>query len=246
MDVIVSRSKAELGQQAATMGAALIRKAIEENGAASIIVATGASQFEMLSALVKQPVEWSRVSAFHLDEYVDISADHPASFRRYLKERFVDIVKPGAFYYIDGEVEANAECSRLGKLISDHAIDVAFVGIGENGHLAFNDPPADFNTKTPFLLVELDSECRTQQLNEGWFNTLQEVPTKALSMSIHQIMQSRNIICSVPDQRKATAVYNTLKGSVTPEVPASILQRHSNVHLFLDMESSSRVTTDNQ
>ncbi len=246
MDVIVSRSKEELGQQAAAQGAALIRKAIEENGAASIIVATGASQFEMLSALVKQPVDWSRVSAFHLDEYVGISADHPASFRRYLKERFVDIVKPGEFYYIDGEVEANAECSRLGKLISGHTIAVAFVGIGENGHLAFNDPPADFNTKAPFLLVELDHDCRTQQLNEGWFNTLQEVPTKALSMSIYQIMQSQHIICSVPDQRKATAVYNTLKGPVTPEVPASILQRHSNVYLYLDQESSSRITTAHQ
>jgi glucosamine-6-phosphate deaminase len=244
MNIIVSDSKNELGQQAALLGASLIQKAIEVKGAASIIVATGASQFEMLSALVQQTIDWSKVSAFHLDEYIGIPVDHPASFRKYLKERFVEKVHPGAFFYVDGEQDAISECNRLSDIISQHTIDVAFVGIGENGHLAFNDPPADFETKDPFMVVELDEDCRIQQLNEGWFNNLSEVPKKAISMSINQIMKSKSIVCSVPDKRKSVAVYRSLYGPVTLEVPASILQQHPNAHIFLDPKSASEIPVE--
>ena len=243
MNIVISQSKAELGQRAAQIGSRFINEAIDRKGKANIIVATGASQFEMLSELVKADVDWSKVTAFHLDEYIDLPENHPASFRKYLKERFVEKVNPGQFIYINGENDVQNECSRLNNLISQYPIDVAFVGIGENGHLAFNDPPADFETKLPFIAVELDEACRQQQMSEGWFETLEVVPRRAISMSIHQIMLSNHIICSVPDERKSQAVKNTLYGEVSPLVPASILQQHSSVYFFLDLESSSKLPT---
>lgn len=239
MEVTVFESKTELGKAAAKKGASLISEAIARKGKASIIVATGASQFEMLGALIKEEVDWSRVTAFHLDEYIGIPLTHPASFRKYLKERFVDKVPLKAFHYINGEVDSQEECERLGKLIGQQEIDVAFVGIGENGHLAFNDPPADFETEAPYIVVELDDACRQQQLGEGWFSSLEEVPQKAISMSIRQIMKSRTIICSVPDARKARAVKNSLEEIVSPLVPASILTTHNDSWLYLDKESAS-------
>ena len=239
MEVAVFDTKAALGKAAAKKGASLISEAITRKGKASIIVATGASQFEMLGALIKKEVDWSRVTAFHLDEYIGIPLTHPASFRQYLKERFVDKVSLKAFNYINGEVDSQEECERLGKLIGQQEIDVAFVGIGENGHLAFNDPPADFETEAPYIVVELDDACRQQQLGEGWFSSLEEVPQKAISMSIRQIMKSRTIICSVPDARKARAVKNSLEEILSPLVPASILTTHSDAWLFLDQESAS-------
>jgi glucosamine-6-phosphate deaminase len=168
---------------------------------------------------------------------------HPASFRKYLKERFVDQLPqpPAAFHFLDAEGEAATECRRLGALIKQHPIDVAFIGIGENGHLAFNDPPADFETGAPYLVVALDEACRRQQLGEGWFADLGEVPDRAVSMSIRQIMSSAAIVCTVPDARKARAVARTLEGPVTPEVPASILQRHPDCHLFLDGPSAGEL-----
>ena len=241
MNIVISKDKLELGQRAAEVGSNFIQEAIAAKGAANIIVATGASQFEMLSELVQRDVEWSSVHGFHLDEYIDITAEHPASFRKYLKERFVDIVKPQSFHYVNGEEDPSAECDRLHDLIVQHPIDVAFVGIGENGHLAFNDPPADFATKRAFLIVDLDLACRTQQLNEGWFSNLNEVPKQAISMSINQIMASKHIVCTVPDQRKAQAVLDTILGPITPEVPASILQQHPSAYLFLDQNSSSLI-----
>jgi glucosamine-6-phosphate deaminase len=198
----------------------------------------------MLGRLVSEPgIDWSRVTAFHLDEYVGMSTDHPASFRRYLKERFVDRlpVPIGAFHYIDAELDPEAECRRLAELIAPVTIDVAFVGIGENGHLAFNDPPADFRTEEPYLVVELDEACRRQQLGEGWFESLEAVPERAISMSVRQIMKSAAIVCTVPDARKATAVARTLNGPVTPDVPASILQRHPDCHLYLDVHSAGEL-----
>jgi glucosamine-6-phosphate deaminase len=242
MEVIISNTKEELGEKAAGKGAELIRKAVSERGRANIIVATGASQFEMLNELVKEEIDWSKVTAFHLDEYIGIPETHPASFRKYLKERFVDIVSPKEFNFVNGEVDPQKECNRLGDLIGKLSIDVAFVGIGENGHLAFNDPPADFETEESYLVVKLDEACRKQQLGEGWFPSFEDVPEKAISMSIKQIMKSKAIICSVPDVRKADAVKRSLEVKVTPMFPASILRQHNATWLFLDKESSSLLT----
>jgi glucosamine-6-phosphate deaminase len=242
MEIIISGTKQELGQKAAQMGAELIRKAIIVNGKANIIVATGASQFEMLTELVKEDVDWSVVTAFHLDEYVGMSELHPASFRKYLKERFVDVVSPKEFIYVNGESDPFQECARLEKLISKHPIDVAFVGIGENSHLAFNDPPADFDTKEAYLVVNLDEDCRRQQLGEGWFPTINDVPEKAISMSIRQIMKSKAIICCVPDLRKAEAVKKTVEGSISPLIPASIMRQHDATWLYLDSDSASMLS----
>lgn len=247
MQVSISRRKEEMGRRAARDGAALIRQSLEDNGRAVIVVATGASQFEVLDHLVREAdVDWPRVTAYHLDEYVGMSMDHPASFRRYLKERFVDrLPEPiGAFHYISAENNPEEECERLNRLIRDEQVDVAFVGIGENGHLAFNDPPADFETEQPYIVVELDDACRRQQLGEGWFESLEQVPERAVSMSIRQIMKASSIVCTVPDDRKAQAVKNALEGSVTPQVPASILQQHADCRVHLDVRSAARLEAD--
>lgn len=229
----------EMGAAAAKSGADSIRQAIAERGEAFIIVATGASQFDMLAALVCEEIDWDAVTAFHLDEYLGLPMSHPASFRGYLKERFVDQVSLKSFNYIDGEGDAELECARLGALISSVAIDVAFVGIGENAHLAFNDPPADFDTETPYLVVELDEACRKQQLGEGWFPSFADVPKHAISMSIRQIMKSRHIVCTVPDERKAIAVNQCLNGIVSNTAPASILQQHPHTEIYLDNAAAS-------
>jgi glucosamine-6-phosphate deaminase len=242
MQIHTFDTKQELGQQAAADGAAALRKAIQERGQASMIVATGASQFEMLDALSRVPdVGWHRVTGFHLDEYAGMPITHPASFRLYLWQRFVSrLPLPlAAFHFLDGEKDLRGECQRVGAILKQHPIDVAFIGIGENGHLAFNDPPADFQTAEPYIVVELDDACRRQQLGEGWFPTFDEVPKRAISMSIGQIMKSKLIVCSVPDRRKAEAVRNALKGPITPDVPASMLQKHANVTVYLDRESAS-------
>jgi glucosamine-6-phosphate deaminase len=239
MEIIISATKQILGINAAKKGADLIRKAILENGQANIIVATGASQFEMLSELIKSNIDWSCVTAFHLDEYIGIPDSHPASFRKYLKERFVEKVNPAAFYYVNGETNPQEECLRLGEIILNHPIDVAFVGIGENSHLAFNDPPADFETEAAYILVTLNEDCRNQQFGEGWFPSIKEVPERAISMSIRQIMKSRAIICSVPDLRKAEAVKKTVYADISPAIPASILKEHSSCWLYLDKDSAS-------
>jgi glucosamine-6-phosphate deaminase len=208
-----------------------------------LIVATGASQFTVLANLAKEPdLDWKRVTGFHLDEYIGMSAEHPASFRRYLKERFVERVPIGRFHFIDGESPSmEGECQRVSALITAQTIDVALVGIGENGHLAFNDPPADFVTEQPYIIVELDDACRRQQHGEGWFSSLHDVPHQAVSMSVRQILKSKTIVCSVPDERKARAVALALEGPVTPSVPASILQQHSNTTIYLDPPAASKL-----
>jgi glucosamine-6-phosphate deaminase len=242
MNIVIETSKKTLGQRAADHGASMLKRALNQAGTANIAVATGASQFEMLSALVKVPgIAWNRVTAFHLDEYVGLPITHAASFRKYLWERFVSkLPLPLAgFHYVNADEDPQRECDRLGKIITRHPIDVAFIGIGENGHIAFNDPPADFKATRPYLVVKLDETCRRQQLGEGWFRTLAAVPRRAISMSPHQIMKSKAIVCTVPDQRKAQAVKNTLEGEVTPNVPASILKNHPNITLFLDRGSAS-------
>ncbi len=236
MELVLCQDTTDLGQRAAAAGARQIRQALARQGHAAIIVATGASQFATLAALVKEPeIDWSRVVAFHLDEYIGLPATHPASFRKFLHERFVDLVPLKAFHEVQADAaDPVAECDRLGEIISRESIDVAFIGIGENGHLAFNDPPADFETTRPYLVVQLDEACRQQQLGEGWFPTLDDVPKQAISMGVKQILKSHALICSVPDARKAIAVRNTVEGPVTPDVPASILQQHPNTLLFVD------------
>jgi glucosamine-6-phosphate deaminase len=242
MKINIKDDALEMGKQAAVCGAEAIRRAIAERGRANIIVATGASQFTMLEALVAEPVDWSKVTGFHLDEYLRIPNTHPASFRKYLKERFVDRVPLAAFHYVNGDAaDPRAECDRLGKLIANYPIDVAFIGIGENGHLAFNDPPADFETEQAYLVVNLDEACRRQQMGEGWFATLDDVPKQAISMAVRQILKSQLIVCSVPDARKAAAVHGAVKGPVTPDCPASILQQHANCQLFLDKASAGMI-----
>ena len=207
----------------------------------NLVVATGASQFTVLSHLISQPdIDWSRVHGFHLDEYVGLSDNHPASFCRYLRKRFVEQVPLASFEYIRGDcLNPDDECSRLADLLEGYILDLAFVGIGENGHLAFNDPPADFENENSYLVVELDEVCRRQQMGEGWFEILEEVPLQAISMSIRQIMKIENIVCSVPDLRKAEAVELALEGPVTPDLPASILQHHQKVKVFLDQKAAS-------
>jgi glucosamine-6-phosphate deaminase len=243
MNISIASTKQEMGAQAAQTGAQKIREALTQKDEVSIILATGASQLEMLDVLVKEDIDWSRVNVFHLDEYIGISERHSASFRRYLKERFSNRLPTPvrAFHYIDGEGDPKMECRRLGGLISNTTVSVAFIGIGENGHIAFNDPPADFTTDTPYLVVKLDDACRRQQLGEGWFETIDDVPTQAISMSVRQIMKSETIICTVPDRRKSVAVKNAVEGPVTPLAPASILQQHEDCRLFLDRESASQL-----
>ena len=242
MEVKIFDDKNTLGQ-AAAKGAVYIRKAIAERGHANIIVATGASPFEMLSALTKEPgIDWSKVNIFHLDEYIGLPEDHPAGFRKYLRERFINKLpcKPASFHPVDGSApDPEAVCARLGKEISASPIDVAFVGIGENGHIAFNDPPADFDTEKEYLVITLDKVCRNQQLGEGWFPTFDDVPKQAISMSPKQIMKSAAIINTVPDLRKAQAVKGALQGPVSNLCPASILQQHPDCTTFLDRDSAS-------
>jgi glucosamine-6-phosphate deaminase len=242
MQIRTFETKQQLAQAAAGDGAAFIRKALRERGEANIIVATGASQFEVLNTLAREPdIAWHRVTGFHLDEYAGLPITHPASFRLYLWQRFISkLPLPlAAFHFLDGQRDVESECQRVGAMLQKHPIDVAFVGIGENGHLAFNDPPADFQTESPYIVVELDDACRRQQLGEGWFPTFDDVPRRAISMSIRQIMKSKAIVCSVPDLRKAEAVKNSLRAPVTPQVPASILQQHAQAVVYLDRESAS-------
>ena len=240
MEIIISNNISELGKAAGTEAATLIRQAIAEKNSANIILATGTSQFETLNHLVsEQGIDWGKVVMFHLDEYIGLPITAKASFRKYLKERFIEkLPSLKAAHLINGEEDAEKECKRLGDLITKHPIDIALVGIGENGHLAFNDPPADFETEEPYIIVQLDEACREQQLGEGWFETFDEVPHRAISMSIKQIMKSNHIICCVPDSRKAIAVKNTLEQAVSNLYPASILQLHPNCTIYLDKRSA--------
>jgi glucosamine-6-phosphate deaminase len=233
-----------LGEAAGNLAALKIEAAIYDNNEANIILATGASQFETLKSLINYGiVDWSKVTVFHLDEYVGISENHPASFRLYLKQRFLQKVgKVKNFHFINGSAENPLdECERLKRLIEVVDIQVALVGIGENGHLAFNDPPADFELNDPYLVADLDEKCRMQQVGEGWFKGLEDVPTQAISMSIKQIMLSKSIICSVPDERKAEAVKDCVLGDVTNLHPASILQNHEDCTIFLDNRSAKLI-----
>ena len=234
---------AALAAAAARDAAGRIRNAIRERGRARIVAATGASQIAFLDALVREPgVEWDKVEMFHLDEYIGLPIDHPASFRKYLLERLIGPAGIRKYHLLDGERNPADVCREVGALIRQEPVDVALVGIGENGPLAFNDPPADFETVAPYLIVRLDERCRLQQVGEGWFAGLADVPETAISMSVRQILDARSIVCVVPDKRKAEAVRASLEGPVDPMTPASILQRHPDVTIYLDRESASLLT----
>lgn len=239
--VTIAPTPAELGVSAAAQAAQTLRSVLAHQAQAVLVLATGASQFATLHNLIHAPgIDWRQVTCFHLDEYIGLPPDHPAAFRKYLRQRFAQHLPLKAFHFVQGDApDPQAECRRLGELIQAAPVDLALIGIGENGHLAFNDPPADFDTHQPYLVVNLDQACRRQQVGEGWFASLEDVPRQAISMSIYQIMQARTIVCSAPDARKATAVRGCLQGPITPDCPASILQQHPDCHLFLDSESAS-------
>ncbi|NCC65287.1 MAG: glucosamine-6-phosphate deaminase [Spirochaetia bacterium] len=246
MRVTICEDKHDMGYQAAKLGISLIKEAIEARGEAVIAVATGLSQFSLYEHLGKGDLDWSKVEAFGLNEYVNLPDTHPSSFSYYLKNRFVGKVQNlKAFHQINGETEPlRDELERLNTLLGGKTIDVAFLGIGENGHIGFNDPPANFETNDPYIIVNLEERCRRQQVNEGWFSTLSEVPQMAITMSVRQILKSRNLICSVPDQRKARAVAMCLYDQISAYAPCSVLRTKKECTLLLDRPSSMLVMGD--
>jgi len=232
--------KTALAKAAADEAARLIREAFAVRGRARIVVATGSSQIEFLEFLVTaSDIAWSQVELFHLDEYIGLSGDHPASFQHYIRERILERVPVGRAWLLDGAADPEEECQRVGDAIAAAPIDVAFAGIGENGHLAFNDPPADFDTEKPFIVAGLDERGRLQQVREGWFTSLEEVPRTAITMSIRQILKSHAILCLVSGTRKADAVKLCLGGDIGPMAPASALRLHENATVFLDREAAA-------
>lgn len=252
MQIEILDNKNALGQAAAEHAAKSLRAALRENGAARIVAATGASQFEFLDALTSAAgIDWGRVELFHLDEYVGLPVTHPASFRKYILERIV--LKTGIglktgvghktgitqYHLLDGEGDPQETAKRVGSELTSRPVDLAFVGIGENGHLAFNDPPADFASEEPYLVVQLDEACRRQQVNEGWFSQLADVPMRAISMSIRQMLRAKEIIAIVPEARKARAVQACLEEEISPMAPASALRNHANTTLYLDRDSAA-------
>jgi glucosamine-6-phosphate deaminase len=241
MELLIYPTKEAAAQAAADKAAEILKAAIARKGQATFVAATGASQFEFLAALTAIPgIDWGKTTMFHMDEYIGLPEGHPASFHRYLYARLIDIVHPGTVHLVQGNTgDPQAECDRINKLIAQHEIDVTFAGIGENGHLAFNDPPADFDTTDPFIVVNLDEACRRQQLGEGWFKSFDEIPAQAISISIQQIMKSKAVICTVPDRRKAQAVHDCFTGEITPDHPSSILRQHEHAYIYLDAQSAS-------
>ena len=234
MRIVISKTADELGKRAADAAEIIIKDAISKNGEARIILSTGASQFETLKYLTEKDIDWSKVTMFHLDEYVNLPETHPASFRKYLKERFVAKTNVGKAHFVDGTKE---NIAFLTEEIRKAPVDLGIVGIGVNGHIAFNDPPADFETKEAYIIVDLDETCRNQQVGEGWFKTFDDVPKQAVSMSVYQIMQCKNIVTAVPHAEKAWAIENTLKGELSNTVPATMLKMHDNWQLFTDANS---------
>src|SRR6266705_6926328 len=240
MVINVYEDKLSLGRAAAEQAAVSLRNAIQSSGRARIVAATGASQFEFLDALTAMPgIEWARVEMFHLDEYIGLPVSHPASFRKYLLERLIRKTGITKYHFLDGDGNVPEIVRKVSAELTAAPIDIAFVGIGENGHLAFNDPPADFETDRPYLIVNLDEACRRQQVGEGWFSSIAEVPSQAISMSVRQILKARAIICVAPDARKARAIHACVEGGVSAMAPASILRTHANTMLFLDRDSAA-------
>jgi glucosamine-6-phosphate deaminase len=238
--ITIHDTSACASKAAAEVAAGILREAIAAKGRAVFVAATGNSQLEFLKHLTAAPgIAWERTAMFHLDEYIGIPSSHPASFRRYLGERLTSRVPVGRVHFIQGDApDLSAELARLNAAIAATAIDVAFIGIGENGHIAFNDPPADFATETPFIVVNLDEACRRQQIGEGWFVSIDAVPRQAISMSVKQIMKAARILCTVLENRKAKAVKTCLEGEIGPMFPASILRTHPGCNVFLDRDAA--------
>jgi glucosamine-6-phosphate deaminase len=241
----VFHDRSSLAKAAAQKAAVAIRSAIRDRGQARVIAATGTSQFEFLAALTEPAdIDWGRVELFHLDEYIGLPASHPASFRKILLERLVNKAGIAKFHPLDGDAHDVSDVIRqVGTALASAPVDIAFVGVGENGHLAFNDPPADFETEEPYLIVNLDEDCRRQQVGEGWFGDLSQVPKQAISMSIRQILRAKEILAVVPDSRKAQAVKACFEGEISPMAPASILRTHANASVYLDHESASLLSS---
>ena len=237
--------KQSLGRAASTDAARVLLNAIHDHGSVRIVVATGASQFEFLDALTATPnLDWARVEVFHLDEYVGLPITHPASFRKYLFDRLIHKTGITQYHLLDGDGDPEGAIRRVGRELQSRAADILFAGIGENAHLAFNDPPADFQTEDPYILVDLDESCRQQQVNEGWFATMEEVPKKAISMSVRQVLKAKKIIVVAPDTRKAYAVKCCLEGEISPKVPASILRNHADAIIYLDADSAALLSSE--
>jgi len=241
MIISISKNAAELGAAAARLAGEKLREAIARNGEARLVLSTGRSQFETLEALSKEDIDWPKTETFHLDEYIGLPVTHKASFRKYLKERFVDLIECRKFHSVNTEGDIRTLIANLTAEIREKPVDVGLIGIGENGHIAFNDPPADFTTRESFIVVTLAERCKRQQVGEGWFASVDEVPEKAVSMTVWQIMQCRTIVSAVPHQAKAEAVYKTLTGRLSNMTPATMLKQHPDFNLFLDHNSASRV-----
>ena len=240
MKIVVKENKQEMSLFAAVEAAKRLNEAIAKNGEARLILATGESQFDVVKSLAAQDVDWSKVTMFHLDEYVNLPESHIASFRKYLKERFADHVNLKAAHYVNGEGDVEKNIAELTAILREAPVDVAMIGIGENAHIAFNDPPADFDTKEAYIVVDLDEKCCMQQVGEGWFASYDDVPKQAISMTVYQIMQAHTIFCSVPGPKKVKAVHDTLvTEGVTNLVPATILKNHPDCYLVLDEASAA-------
>ena len=241
MNINISRTSGEMAQRAAACAAQAISRTIAQNGEARILLSTGESQIEAIRYLTEMEVEWDKVVMFHLDEYINLAETHKASFRKYLKERFIQVVNPKKAYLVNGEGNVEENIATLTEELEKAPIDVALVGIGENAHIAFNDPPADFETDKAYIIVNLDQTCKQQQVNEGWFGSLDEVPAQAISMTVPQILKSRTIVTIVPGIRKSDVIQKTLSAeTVTNLVPATILKTHPDWNLFLDGDSASK------
>lgn len=243
LKISVYHDSHSMGKAAADFVTAILNKTIAEKAGANLILATGASQFSFLEALKEKAIDWQKITVFHLDEYKGISDRHPASFRKYLKERILDEVAPKKIHFLNGDADnLEKEMNNYAEQLKKHPIDLACIGIGENGHIAFNDPPvADFEDPKWVKLVTLDEDCRNQQLGEGWFPTFEDVPKEALTLTIPAIMHSKTISCVVPDKRKSNAVYNTLYAEISTKCPATILRTHPNTSLFLDHAAASKI-----
>ncbi len=241
MKIHILQDRKSVGAAAAAFAAEKINRAVAEKGEATVIFATGASQFEFLESLTASVLPWEKVRMFHLDEYINLPETHPASFRKYLKERLLSKTGIKEYYLINGEVDPEKEVARLNDLISRYTVDLACVGIGENGHLAFNDPPADFHVEDPYIVVDLDEQCKKQQMGEGWFPTLEDVPNQAISMTVKEIMRSKTVLCTVPGDMKADAVHSCFDKEISPDYPASILRKHEDCLVLLDEASSAKL-----
>lgn len=241
MKVLVSKNSKELGAKAAAHAAEILRRAIDEKGVARLILSTGASQFDTITALIKENLDWNKVEMFHLDEYINLPESHPASFRKYLKERFTAFVNLKKAHFVDGEGDVQENIRVLTEELLKQPVDLGLIGIGENAHIAFNDPPANFDTKDAYIIVDLDEQCKKQQIGEGWFKTLDDVPKQAISMSVYQIMQCRTIISCVPYKVKANAIKLTLEKDLTNTIPATMLKEHNDITIYLDEDSASTV-----